>query len=405
MRAEQAAGLMAGVLRRTHLSAPDDLAGVVDDEAREVGARQVDISLIDYEAASLRPLPRSADDVREVIPVVGTLAGKAYSSTTVLYSTEAGGELCRLWLPLLDGTERLGVMGVTLACEEPVPDEIALWERYAHLVATLIATKGAYGDVFERVRRTRPKTIAAELIWELTPPMVFATDNVVVAGMLEPSYDNGGDALDYSLDDGVLHLAIFDAMGHGLAAAALATFALSAYRHGRRRDFDLAETYRTMDAAIGQQFPGEGFATGVIAQLDVASGDLSWLSAGHPPPVVIRDDRRTRVLDARPGTPLGVPGGAAPDVGREALQPGDLLLLHSDGLTEARTENGSRLGQQGLRQFVEREAAASEVAPETLRRLRHAILSAGSGPLEDDATALLVQWRSGGEQQLLPPTV
>src|SRR5690348_14906291 len=66
MRAEQAAGLMAGVLRRTHLSAPDDLAGVVDDEAREVGARQVDISLIDYEAASLRPLPRSADDVREV---------------------------------------------------------------------------------------------------------------------------------------------------------------------------------------------------------------------------------------------------------------------------------------------------------------------------------------------------
>jgi hypothetical protein len=402
-----AANLLAELLRRTHLSSPDDLAAVVDEEGRRAGAREVDMYLLDYEAVALRPLPRGAGDDRAVIPVDGTLAGKAYSATTILESADAGEGHRRLWLPLLDGTERLGVMGVVLPDGgETTTAEVATWERYAHLAATLIAAKGAYGDAFERVRRTRRKTIASELIWELTPPLVFATDNVVVAGMLEPAYDNGGDALDYALNDGVLHLALFDAMGHGLAAAGLATFALSAYRHSRRSDFGLVETYNTLDAAIGEQFLGEGFVTGVIARLDVATGQLSWLSAGHPPPFVVRDDRRTRMLTAWPGTPLGVPSGAEPpEVGREALEPGDLVLIHSDGLTEARGPGGDRLGLDGLRAFVEREAAASHVAPETLRRLRHAIVGAGSGELEDDATALLVEWRRGGERQLLPPTV
>jgi hypothetical protein len=403
------ANLLAELLRRTHLSAPDDLARIADEEARRAGALGVDLYLLDYEAATLRPLPRGAeDDGRDVIPVAGTLAGKAYSASTILESAEAGDGRRRLWVPLLDGTERLGVMGVVLpGGEAGVPvDEVAVWERYAHLVATILAAKDAYGDAFERVRRTRRKTIAAELIWELTPPLVFATEDMVVAGMLEPAYDNGGDALDYALNDGVLHLALFDAMGHGLAAAGLATFALSAYRHSRRSDFGLVETYNTLDAAIGQQFLGEGFVTGVIARLDVRTGELTWLSAGHPPPFVVRDDRRTRMLTARPGTPLGVPSGPEPpEVAHEALEPGDLVLIHSDGLTEARAPDGGRLGLDGLRAFVEREAAASQVAPETLRRLRHAILAAGSGELEDDATALLVEWRRGGERQLLPPTV
>ena len=110
-------------------------------------------------------------------------------------------------------------------------------------------------------------TIASELLWQLAPPLVFATDRLVVAGMLEPCYDNGGDALDYAVNDGVLHVGVFDAMGHGLAAAGVAAFALSAYRHSRRRGFGLLETYAAMDDAVGEQFPDERYVTAVIAQL------------------------------------------------------------------------------------------------------------------------------------------
>jgi hypothetical protein len=401
-----AAQLLSGLLHRTHLSAPRDLPTLVDEEARTIGAQRAEIYLIDYEQSALVPLPSAPDDARAPFAVTGTVAGKTYSATTILESADHADGLRRVWLPLLDGTERLGVMAMAFAPDAVTPETIRICERYAHLIATLIVSKSAYGDVFELTRRRRPKTIASELIWELTPPLVFATDDLVVAGMLEPPYDNGGDALDYSLDGDVLHLAVFDAMGHGLAAAGLATFALSAYRHSRRGGSDLAQTYATMDAAIGDQFHGDAFVTGLVARLDIATGELSWLAAGHPPPLVVRDDRRTRLLSAPPATPLGVPGPAAgPSVARESLEPGDMLLLYTDGLTEARVETGERMGVDGLRQFVEREAAAAQTAPETLRRLRHAIVGAQTGALEDDATALLVEWKRGSERALLPPTV
>jgi hypothetical protein len=389
MLAEDAATLLSELLRRTHLSAPGDLPRVVADQGRSVGAHGVDVYLIDYDLASLVPLPASSGDRRDAFPVAGTVAGRAYSTTTIVRTADVEAGRCRLWLPLLDGTERLGVMAMTFDEDAPSQELVAVCERYAHLVATLLVTKGAYTDRFELCRRGRPKTIASELIWELTP-----------------AYDNGGDALDYALNGNMLHMAIFDAMGHGLAAAGLATFALSAYRHSRRRGFDLLETYRTMDAAVEEQFPGDGFVTGLIAELDVTTGQLAWLSAGHPQPLVLRDDRRTHALTTKPATPLGVPREAEePVVAQDALQPGDLLLLFSDGLTEARLGEDQRMGVDGLRRFIEREAAAAHVAPETLRRLRHAIVDAQPGELEDDATALVVEWRRGSELALLPPTV
>jgi hypothetical protein len=407
MRDRSVAELLSELLRRTHLSAPTDLPALVAEQGRTIGTQAVELYMIDYDQQWLLPLPASATDQRDAIAVTGTVAGKAYSSTTILESQDGEPGTRRLWLPLLDGTERLGVMAMTFPEESEIaPEMVALCERYAHLVATLMATKGAYTDAFELARRQRPKTIAAELVWELAPPLVFATDDLVVAGMLEPAYDNGGDALDYALNGDVLHLAVLDAMGHGLAAAGLATFALSAYRHARRRGCGLIETYRNMDAAIADHASGDAFVTGLVAELDVATGRLAWFSAGHPPPLVIRDDRHTHLLELTPSTPLGVGWmGDEPPVGSESLEPGDLLLLYTDGLTDARLATGERLGLDGLRQFVEREAAAANIAPETLRRLRNAIVGAHPDGLEDDASGLLIEWRRGGERKLVPPTV
>lgn len=278
-------------------------------------------------------------------------------------------------------------------------------ESYAHLTAMLIATKAAYGDTFEVTRRQRPMTIASEMLWQLTPPLVFATDRLVLAGMLEPCYDNGGDALDYAVNDGVLHVSVLDAMGLGLAAAGVAAFALSAYRHSRRRGCGLLETHAAMDGAVGDQFPGERYVTAVIAQLHLQTGRLTWLSAGHPPPLIIRDDRLTRTLTTPPAAPLGIPLDRPPAVpGEESLEPGDLLLLYTDGLTEARHRDGRMFTITGLGEFIEREAAAGQTVPETLRRLRHAIVDRQPGQLEDDATAVLVKWHRGAEADLLPRT-
>jgi serine/threonine protein phosphatase PrpC len=396
--------LLLGLLRRTHLSTPSSVAAAVCEEAARIGATEIGLYLIDYEQSVLVPVPGSAA-AGPPLSVAGTMAGRAFSSTTILRTAaqQLGRE--RVWLPLLDGTERLGVISLSLPDDVISEPLVAACERFAHLVAILIVSKAAYGDTFERVRRCRPMTIASELVWALAPPLVFATDDLTIAGMLEPAYDNGGDALDYAVDDRVLHLGIFDAMGHGLAAAGVAAFAVSAYRHSRRGGRDLLETHAAMDDAVGQQFPDRRFVTALIAQLELDSGRLQWLSAGHPTPLVIRNGRNARSLQTRPAPPLGVNlKGAPATVAEESLEPGDMLLLYTDGLTEAHSTDGHRFSLEHISQFIEREVAAEQTAPETLRRIRHAIIGRERASLRDDATALLVEWRSGNEYKLLPPS-
>jgi stage II sporulation SpoE-like protein len=399
------AEMLNELLRRTYLSAPSDLADVIADQARRIGARDTVLYLIDYEHRTLVPLAGRERADLGPLSVAGTIAGRAFSTTSILRSSSADGDREQLWVPLLDGTERLGVMDMAFDEGEISERMVMVCERYAHLTSMLIATKAAYGDAFEATRRRQPMTIASELLWHLTPPLVVATNRLVLAAMLEPCYDHGGDALDYAVNDDVLHVGVFDAMGHGLPAAGVAAFALSAYRHSRRRGCGLLETYAAMDHAVGDQFPGTRYVTAVIAQLSLETGRLTWISAGHPPPLVIRDGRLTRTLSAPPAAPLGIPLEGPPAVvAEESLEPGDLLLLYTDGLTEARYREGQMFTVSGLGEFIEREAAARQTAPETLRRLRHAIVDRQPGQLKDDATAVLVEWRRGAEEELLPGT-
>jgi serine phosphatase RsbU (regulator of sigma subunit) len=269
----------------------------------------------------------------------------------------------------------------------------------------LVVAKSAYTDFFELLRRTSPMTLASELVWELVPPLVLASESFVLSAMLEPCYDIGGDAFDYALDNGVLHLAVFDAMGHGLAAAGMASLALSAYRHSRRNGDAPAAAYTAIDTALAEQNLASRFVTALIAELDLVTGALRWVTAGHPAPLLLRDGRLVKSLDAAPVPPLGLQLAAgAPVEGRESLEPGDMILLYTDGLTEARRPGGELFTVERLGQFIEREAAAGRPAPETLRQLREAIIERGAGALNDDATALLVEWQRGTERSLLPDT-
>jgi serine phosphatase RsbU (regulator of sigma subunit) len=403
-----AGALLQEALRRMHLSSASDLPMVVAEEARTIGVDPLVLYLLDHEQKCLVPVPCPGAENREPLPVQGTMAGRCFSSTLIReLDDEASGR--RLWLPLLDGTERLGVVEMTFPDRQAaLPGAlVALCERYAHLIATLIANKDLYSDFFKVLRRRHTMSFASELLWELVPPQVLATDTFVLAAMLEPCYDIGGDAYDYAINqDGFLHLAVFDAMGHGLAAAGVAAFALSVYRHSRRAGESPTETYAAIDVAISEQYPTSRFVTGLIAQLDLGSGRLSWINAGHPPPLLLRDGRLIKAIEGAPAPPMGMQLATGPSVMHEEwLEPADMVLLYTDGLTEARRPDGELFTAERLGEFIERQAANGLPAPETLRGLRQAIIERGEGALRDDATALLVEWRRGSEQELLPRTV
>lgn len=403
---DAAASVFLSVLAATHLSRPDDLADVLRDEARPLGVTELVLYLVDYEQEMLVPVPRRRVPVeRPVLRIDGTLGGRAFAATSAQEAEADEPDRCRLWMPLVDGTDRVGVAEMVV----PAPlsrEQLTYCERYAHLAAQLVVGKGLYGDAFERVRRRQPMSVAAELQWRLLPPLVFGTKGLVVAGSLEPCYTVGGDTFDYAVNGPTAHLAVFDAMGHGLGAAGTAAVTVSAYRNARRQLLDLEGTYAEIDATLLGEYDGQRFATGVLACLDLPTGRFTWVNAGHPPPLLLRGGKLVKVLELKPSTPLGVPfGPSAATVGEEDLEPGDRILLYTDGVTEARTADGQFFDADRLAEFLEREAASGRPTPETLRRLRHAILAHQNGQLQDDATALLVEWRRDTELALLPETV
>jgi serine phosphatase RsbU (regulator of sigma subunit) len=304
-----------------------------------------------------------------------------------------GEDGARLWVPLLDGAERLGVLEVVLQSagelHDPVLREQCGW--LAALAGHLVASMSQYGDELERARRTRSRSASAELLWQQLPPLTAATAAFTLAGMLEPSYDVGGDAFDYALGEDYISLAVFDAMGHGMSAALMASAALAGYRSARRDGRKLYDQVRAIDEVVADNFPGSAFVTGVLAELDVPSGRLRYVSAGHPAPLLLRAGKVVKELSGGRRTPFGL-GTAELSVAEEALQPGDWLVLYTDGITEARDASGTFFGERRLADFLTRAVAAGHPPPETVRRLTHAVLDHQSGLLQDDASILLACW-------------
>jgi serine phosphatase RsbU (regulator of sigma subunit) len=150
------------------------------------------------------------------------------------------------------------------------------------------------------------------------------------------------------------------------------------------------------------------FATAVLAELDTQTGMFRWVNAGHPEPLLLRGGRLVKSLQVRPRPPLGVDlrgsrAAPVPAVGTEALEPGDSVLLYTDGVTDARSPSGEFFGEERLADMIVRNMASGLPAPETMRRVVQALLAHQAGNLHDDASLALVQW-PGNPGSLLPET-
>jgi serine/threonine protein phosphatase PrpC len=380
--------VISAFLHESHFMAPDDVPAMLVEHGRQLGALDVALYLVDYDQRYLVPVPDPQGVAREDAYIDGTIAGRCFRLLKVQESQlDHGGR--RLWVPLVDGTERLGalefVFGQPLGAG--VEDSIM---RFAEVVAEIVVTKRVYGDLFEQARRRRPMSLSAELLWQLLPPLTFGSDRVIITAALAPSHDVGGDAFDYAINGDAAQFAVFDAMGHGLAAGSMATIAVAAYRNGRRQGRDLSETAAFIDEAIATHVGDQSYVTGVLAELDLPTGRLRWCIAGHPRPFILRRGRIVRTLVAGADIPFGL--GTRPGVGEESLEPDDRILLYTDGITEARSADGEQFGVERFADLLSRASSEDTPPPETMRRLMHAVVEHQFESLRDDATALFVQW-------------
>jgi phosphoserine phosphatase RsbU/P len=387
--------LLGLLLDRAHEMPPHLIAPLVAEEVARMGGREVSVLLQDYEQLMLMPLAGRGLVAGAPEPVAGSPAGTAFLRARTMEVVRSGGT--RLFLPLLDGSDQVGVMAVTLDTVDD--DDRRLLRRLAGLVADLIVTKDSYTDTFTLARRSAPMSVAAEIQWALLPPLRMSVPQVELAGILEPAYDVAGDSFDYALNGDLLHVAMIDAMGHGLGAAVMATAAIGAYRHSRRSHVDLPGIYTYMDEVIAEQFGPEQFVTAQMMRLDIATGHLQWVNAGHPWPLLIRDHEVLGELEGATTLPVGF-GGRQPMVSERILRPGDRVLCFTDGLVEEHLKGGEEFG---LPQVIDVIAEVGRRRPEPrtmVRELSHALKRARGGITTDDATILVIEWRGGTADHL-----
>lgn len=377
------------LLALRHRGRAEDLPAVLAEAAPLLDAEAAAVLLIDYGQLALCPLRGGPGDAQPQ-PVEGTVAGRAFTTAREAWLDEGDGG--RLWLPLLHGAERLGVFELRV---KAYPSEAARHdlEVIAALVAELIASRRFYGDAVEHTRRRLPMQLAAEIIWNQLPPLTCAVDGTVVTAVLEPCYDVGGDAFDYAANGDILHVGLFDTVGHGISASALTTLTLNTYRNARRSGLSLVDTCRSLDKWIRAQYPGS-FVTAVLAELDTVTGSYRRISAGHPPELLLRNGELRPSLPTPNALPLGLGHmlRRAPTVVEEQLRAGDTLILYTDGITEARDTEGNLFGPERLGEFMIAALKRGMTAPEMMRHLIHTIVAYEEGELRDDATAAMIQW-------------
>ncbi|MGE5133705.1 MAG: PP2C family protein-serine/threonine phosphatase [Gemmatimonadota bacterium] len=328
--------------------------------------------------------------------VAGTLPGRAFTTgRPVAGSREKDGQ--RVWVPVLDQTARTGVLALTVpgATEET----LAQAELLGVFAGLVIAASARVSDITGLRRRGRPMSLPAGMQWDLLPPLSARTAGAVIAGVLEPAYDIAGDAFDYAVNYGDLHFAVLDGMGHGIGSTLLTGLAVGAYRHARRAGEPLPAMHAAIDRALAGYYEDLSFATGIIARLGISSGRLEWSCAGHPPPLLLRGRKVVAELSCEPALPFGLGAAPAPPPASTDLEPGDAVLLYTDGVIEARTPAGELFGLGRLTDLAEREAASGQPAEELVRRLVRAVIDHQASDLRDDATLLLVQWTGTPDRQ------
>jgi sigma-B regulation protein RsbU (phosphoserine phosphatase) len=243
---------------------------------------------------------------------------------------------------------------------------------------------------FQQERLERELQLAMEIqqrFQPTAPPVVMGYE---FQGISFPCYEIGGDYYDFiKRDDGRLVIALGDVSGKGTAAALLMS-SLHASIHAQTGSHDtLVETISAVNRYLAENIPSNRFVTLFYAELDPDSGAVSFLNAGHNPPLIVHAAGTVEQL-ASGGLPLGIKADAEYREGRTHLEPGDVLVIYSDGVTEAASPNGEEFGPTRLYEVVSRNVDAS--AAGIRDRIESALTKFSQGTqAADDITLVIVK--------------
>jgi phosphoserine phosphatase RsbU/P len=276
-------------------------------------------------------------------------------------------------------------------------DHLKLLTTLASVAAIRVENARLLEAQLQQERLERELQLAMEIQQRFQPTAPPIVPGYELQGISFPCYEIGGDYYDFiKRDDGRLVIALGDVSGKGTAAALLMS-SLHAAVHAQAGSHDtLVETISAVNRYLADNIPPNRFVTLFYAELDPASGSLSFLNAGHNPPLIVHAAGTVEQL-ASGGLPLGIKRDAEYREGRTQLQLGDVLVIYSDGVTEAASPSGEEFGPTRLYEVVSRNIDAS--AAGVRDRIESALTKFSQGTqAADDITLVIVKRQSETRQ-------
>lgn len=370
-------------------SLPESLEAAI--VARVPGVLAVRLLLADYHLSVLLP----SDGGRETAPVPmhGTAAGQAFvSRRTVLDPAgPAGGTAAHeVFTPVTARGERLGVLGV-LTTAAPQDGLVAELAEIAEIAGAALKVAWNHTDRYERARRRRRLTLAAEMQWQLLPGQGSTGAEYSLGGHLEPAYSIAGDNFDWSAEQDHLALSVTNGSGTGMQAALLTSLIVGALRNARRSGADVAEQASLAGDMVNARYHGEEFTETLVLRVDLADGLVSAVDAGSPRILRMRGATVTPIV-LEHQLPLGMFAGTAYEVQQFGLEPGDRLVLASDGVYAAVSPSGDDFGTTMLERQI-RLTRLQDTAEVPLSVIASLMDYHDGHELNDDAVVLCLDWK------------
>ncbi|MFF5258184.1 PP2C family protein-serine/threonine phosphatase [Actinomadura viridis] len=396
-------------------SLPEVLTARIGDLFPAAGRTR--LLLADYHMRVLFPAdldPMEGDREPEAVKVHGTAAGRAFASLgSVLAPARAsagGGEPRQvLYVPVTARGERLGVLSVELTGPAPgsapgpvsgllsgpgrEADQADLTE-IGEIAGEALKLAWNHTDRYERIRRRRRMSLAAELQWQLLPGQGCAGPEFSLAGHLEPAYSIGGDGFDWATERDHLALSVVNGSGSGIRAALLTSLTIGALRNARRSGADLAEQVSLAGDTVYGRYGGKEFTEALVMRVDLDTGLVSVVDAGSPRILRIRGSQVTPI-ELEHQMPPGMFADTEYRPQHFRLEPGDRLVIISDGLSAAPEGQDADEGAFQVEKAIRR--ARLLPTPEVPLSIIGALLDHRHGQeLTDDAVVVCLDWKNSG---------
>lgn len=274
--------------------------------------------------------------------------------------------------------------------------EIELVQAIAQLLATAIENARLDEHRLENQSMIRQLQLAGDVQRRMLPSRMPKLAPFDVAARYVPSFELGGDFYDFIDLDGNLGVAVGDVVGKGVAASLLMASVRASLRAYAQDVYDLDAIMGRVNHALSRDTLDNEFSTLWYGVLDPKSLRLTYCNGGHEPPLLIRDGRLHYL--ATGGMLLGIDETQTYDKGLFDLKPGDMILLYSDGLVDARNDHEERFGRQRVESLMHEIAAknAHDAISHVLWQVRQ---FTGLRRSVDDTTLMVIRVTPGGQSQ------